>query len=170
MNVNCFFFASILLEKLMTTDDSATALESQLCFGTYKLNRAFNRFYQRAFHETGLTYPKFVILRALEEFGPMNVTELSQRAGVEPNSLSPLLKKMASFDILRRERVAEDERRVVITLTDKGSFILHKARAVADEGFAKLGLDPKQVTEILEFVDQLGKRLDAVDPPKLRLD
>ena len=59
------------------------------------LHHAFGRFYQTAFAETGLTYAKYVMLKALVEKGKMSLSELSARLGVEPNTVSPLAKKMA---------------------------------------------------------------------------
>ena len=145
-------------------------LEKRLCFGAYRLNRAFNRFYQRAFCETGLTYPKYVILSALEEQGAMSVSELSQHAGVEPNSLSPLLKKMSGFGVLSRERLAEDERRVVIDLTERGRELLRQVHDVIARGFADLGLDEAHAHALLEGFEDMRNRLDQANPPRLSLE
>lgn len=154
----------------MTTTDTIPDLDERLCFGAYRLNRAFNRFYQRVFSDTGLTYPKFVILSALHEHGAMSLSQLSNRAGVEPNTLSPLVKKMATFGTLSRERPADDERRIVIDLTDQGRAALAEVRKVVGEGFAELGLDPKAVEAMLASFEDVRSRLDEADPPKLSLD
>ena len=154
----------------MTHSDDTNALIGLLCFNTYALNRAFGRFYQAAFSETGLTYPKFVILTALEEAGPLTVSELSARAAVEPNTLSPLLKKMASFGLISRQRAEEDERRVVLALEDKGRAVLKRAHAVVMEGFAGLGLDADAVAEAVTFLREARVAVDDADPPKLDLD
>lgn len=154
----------------MTKTSSSLPLDKRLCFGTYRLNRAFTRFYQRAFAQTDLTYPKFVILLALEERGPLSVSALSCQAGVEPNSLSPLLKKMANFGVISRDRAPEDERRVVIALTDKGRGMLEKAKSVVDQGFVELGLSPQAVAQLLERFDDLQERLESADPPKLSFE
>lgn len=142
----------------------------RICFNVYAVNRAFGRFYQAAISESGLTYPKFVILNTLKDAGPLTVSDLSTRAGVEPNTLSPLLKKMASFGVLTRERDPEDERRVMIALTETGRTLLARADAVVQQGFAELGLDYEQSQQAVQFLDQLRTRLDAIDPPKLRID
>ena len=142
-------------------------LASLLCFHAYALNRSFARFYQAAFGESGLTYPKFIVLTALKDFGPMTVSELSARAAVEPNTLSPLLKKMASFDLINRERAEEDERRVVLSITEKGSTVLSRAHAVAMQGFEALGLDADGVEQAVAFMRDARKRVDATRPPQL---
>ncbi len=143
---------------------------NRICFNIYAANRAFGRFYQAAISESGLTYPKFVILNALKDAGPLTISDLSTRAGVEPNTLSPLLKKMADFGVLTRERDAQDERRVMIALTEKGRLLLERADAIVQQGFAELDLDFAQAMQSVQFLDTLRKRLDEVDPPKLRLE
>jgi DNA-binding MarR family transcriptional regulator len=146
-----------------------TALSELLCFNVYALNRSFGRYYQAAFSETGLTYPKFVILMSLERDGRLSVSDLSARAGVEPNTLSPLLKKMASFDIISRNRCEGDERRVEIAITPLGQQILTRARDVIGQGFAELGLDPAEVDRTVKFLEAARAKVEGANPPKLDL-
>ncbi|WP_415919803.1 MarR family winged helix-turn-helix transcriptional regulator [Tateyamaria sp. SN6-1] len=154
----------------MTDASADTDLANQLCFGAYSLNRAYGRYYQAAFNETGLTYPKLVILMVLDEAGPLTVSELSSRAAVEPNTLSPLLKKMASFDLITRKRAEEDERRVVLTIADKGRVVLARAQKVISDGFAELGLDPVKVAEAVAFLRDARAIIEAAEPKRLNLD
>lgn len=154
------------------TNDQFTDVQftQRLCFNVYAANRAFGRFYQAAISESGLTYPKFVILNALKDAGPLTISDLSTRAGVEPNTLSPLLKKMAKFGVLTRERDAKDERRVMIALTDMGRQLLARADAVVQQGFAEIDLDIEQSMQAVRFLEDLRTQLDKADPPKLRKD
>ena len=153
-------------------DDQQTfdALHELLCFNIYSLNRSFGRYYQAAFSETGLTYPKFVILMALETHGPLSVSALSARAGVEPNTLSPLLKKMAYFGAISRQRAQDDERRVELAITPKGRDMLQRARVVIAEGFDTLGLDPEHMMETMRFLEDTRDKVDQAHPPKLSFD
>lgn len=149
-----------------TNDD----LKQLLCFNIYTLNRSFGRYYQAAFSETDLTYPKFVILMALEADGPMSVSDVSSRAGVEPNTLSPLLKKMATFGIITRQRAEADERRVNVAITAMGRDVLERAKAVIMAGFAELQIDPDEMMDALLFLNDARAKVERADPPKLRLD
>lgn len=145
-------------------------IEGKLCFAAYKVNRAFSRYYQTLFAETGLTYPKYIILSVLSENGPLTVTQLSERAGVEANTLSPLLKRMAEFGVVARDRDAKDERRVLIALTEMGRKVLAAAQTVVEDGFVQLGLDPGDVAKALAFAEVTQRALGAADPPKLTME
>ena len=79
----------------MSKSPSISTFEALLCYNVYALNLAFGRFYQAAFGETGFTYPKFLVLKVLSEQGALSLSDLSARIGVEPNTLSPMVKKMS---------------------------------------------------------------------------
>ncbi len=154
----------------MDKNEISDALHELLCFKVYTLNRSFGRYYQAAFSDTGLTYPKFVILMALDRGGPMSVTDLSVRAGVEANTLSPLLKKMAAFGAITRRRAEDDERRVEIAIAPKGQKALVRAKAVIAEGFDDLNIDPDKMMQVMAFLEETRGKVEGADPPKLDLD
>ncbi|MEM7074085.1 MAG: MarR family transcriptional regulator [Pseudomonadota bacterium] len=154
----------------MTRQTNLLDLKNLLCFNIYSLNRSFCRFYASAFSETGLTYPKFVILMALDSDGPMSVSDLSARAAVEANTLSPLLKKMAEFGTISRHRAKDDERRVELDITPMGRQILDQARDVIAKGFAELDIDPARMAEAMRFLEDARAKVDQASPGKLRLD
>ncbi|SMR81801.1 DNA-binding transcriptional regulator, MarR family [Aliiroseovarius halocynthiae] len=151
----------------MTKKISAQDTYFQLCFEISGLHRSMSRFYQRAFEETGLTYAKYIILVVLENSGPQSVSELSQRAGVEANTLSPLLKKMAGFGTLTRQRAEDDERRVEIAISDKGQKMLDRAKMVVFQGLSELDIDADALDGAIRLFSETRTKLDAIDPPRL---
>jgi len=150
----------------MTDHAAPPSLDQLLCFNVYSLNRALGRFYQAAFSDTGMTYPKFVVLSALHEAGPLAVSELSARVGMEPSTLSPLLKRMAEYGVLTRQRAAEDERRVVIALSDMGRHALEQVRAVVLDGLKGLDLDPDKTGQLVDALGAARARLEGADPAR----
>jgi len=163
-----FIFVTEMLSQMVMSDNAPNeTLEAKLCFNAYRLNRSFARFYQTIFADSGLTYPKYVILTVLAENGALSITELSERAGVETNTLSPLLKRMASFGVITRERDPKDERRMVLTLTGKGAKALEIAKEAVDRGFDQLGLDPSEVRKLIALMAKVQDRLGEADPASL---
>ncbi len=139
-------------------------LEQLLCFNVYSLNLALSRFYKAIFGNTGMSYPKFVVLSALEEAGSLTVSELSRYAGMESSTLSPLLKRMAEYGVLTRVRSPKDERRVMIELTDMGREAVAKAREAVLEGLKELELDPIQTDQIVKALGMVRARIEGVEP------
>jgi len=144
-------------------------LNDMACFQVYTLHHAFGRYYQAAFAETGLTYAKYVILKALAEQTEMSLSELSARLGVEPNTVSPLAKKMAGFGVIERVRDSDDERRIVLRLTRYGLDILKAADQAAIQSFADLGLSPDDASQAIAVMSRLRTAVEKANPERLIL-
>ncbi|MEM9349881.1 MAG: MarR family transcriptional regulator [Pseudomonadota bacterium] len=144
-------------------------LAEHICHQAYALDRALNRAYQTAFASTGFTYPKYIVLLALDEFGPLTIGALSAHAGVETNTLSPLLKKMAESGIVTRTRSEADERQVVIAMTEFGAAVLANAREAAAEIYAAFGLGEKEAAELAQTLSKLRDAVAEAKPSPIKI-
>ena len=116
-----------------------------------------------------MSYPKFVVLSALEGAGQLTVSELSKYVGMESSTLSPLLKRMAEYGVLSRVRSTEDERRVMIELTDMGREAVGMVRETVLDGLKSLDLDPSQTGQIVSTLSAARARIEKAEPaPKLQ--
>ena len=129
------------------------------------LHHAFGRFYQTAFAETGLTYAKYVMLKALVEKGKMSLSELSARLGVEPNTVSPLAKKMAGVGV----RDPEDERRIVLCPTEYGLAILKAADQTVTQNFADLEISAEDRSQAIALMSRLRSAVEQASSKRLEL-
>lgn len=57
----------------------------------------------------------------------INVKSLGEALYLDSGTLTPLLKKMEKEGLVKRQRSEEDERNLIITLTDKGEALKEKA-------------------------------------------
>lgn len=119
-------------------------LEEQLCFVLYAASRAVTTRYRPLLDELGLTYPQYLVMLALWEGDSLSVRELGAALQLESSTLSPLLKRLEAGGLVRRERRADDERSVAIRLTEAGTQLRDKARAVPLAIGDALGLTPEQ--------------------------
>lgn len=108
----------------------AHPLEQQLCFALYSANNAMGRLYRPMLHDLGLTYPQYLVLLALWEKDAQTVGDLGKVLFLESNTLTPLLKRMETANLLRRERSLEDERSVTVSLTETGRTLEEKAHDI----------------------------------------
>lgn len=105
----------------------AMKLANQLCFPLYAAARNVIGFYTPLLKPLGLTYTQYIVLLALWEKDGVSVTELGGRLMLDNGTLSPLLKKMQQAGYIERQRSREDERVVVISLTEAGRALQEKA-------------------------------------------
>ena len=95
-------------------------LDNQLCFPFYSVSRMIIRKYQPLLDELEITYPQYLVLLVLWETDSMPVNDIAKRLFLQTNTVTPLLKRMESQGIITREKATNDERKVIVQLTDKG--------------------------------------------------
>ena len=78
----------------------------------------------------GLTYPQYLAMMVLWEQDGLTVGEISTRLLTDPGSLTPLLKRLEAEGLLSRTRSREDERVVIVELTEQGRALRDKARGI----------------------------------------
>ena len=100
--------------------DALLQLDHQLCFALYSTSLAMTRVYKPLLDKLGLTYPQYLAMLVLWEQDGLMVSELGDKLFLDSGTLTPLLKRLEAFGLVSRVRAVEDERRVLITLTDSG--------------------------------------------------
>jgi MarR family transcriptional regulator, organic hydroperoxide resistance regulator len=111
-------------------NDDALRLNNQLCFALYSTSLAMNKVYRGALKDLDLTYPQYLVMLVLWEGEGLKVTEIGERLFLETATLTPLLKRLETRGVLRRDRSAEDERQVIVSLTQAGRELKARAHAV----------------------------------------
>lgn len=99
-------------------DTQPSKLNHELCFQLYVASKEIIRLYKPYLDELGLTYTGFLAMQAVED--QMSVSELGSHLYLDSGTLSPLLKKLEKQGLLTRSRLPEDERSVVLMLTEAG--------------------------------------------------
>ena len=102
-------------------------LENQLCFPLYAAAKEVVRKYKPFLDELDLTYTQYITMMVLWENESMNVKELGSRLYLDSGTLTPLLKKLESKGYITRCRCKEDERNLIIKITDKGDALKEQA-------------------------------------------
>ena len=112
--------------------DEILLLDNQLCFALYSASLAMTKFYKPLLDPLGLTYPQYLVMLVLWEGDGLTVSRLGDRLALDSGTLTPLLKRLESSDLVRRLRDTADERRVLLHLTSAGRALKAKALAVPE--------------------------------------
>lgn len=108
-------------------DDPALILENQLCFPLYAAARKVTGLYTPYLKQIGLTYTQYLVMMVLWEKDGIRISDICGRLRLDTGTVTPMLKKMEDEGFLNRSRCADDERTVLITLTEKGRELKEKA-------------------------------------------
>jgi DNA-binding MarR family transcriptional regulator len=132
-----------------------------VCFSLYAATRATNQVYRSLLDPWGLTYPQYLVLVLLWEHEGMSVREVGEQLELDSGTLSPLLRRMEQAGFLRRARSQQDERVVIVSLTDRGqglkADLAHVPACIADGS----GLSLEQARELVEMLRRFGAAMHA---------
>ncbi len=112
----------------MEQNFDALKLDNQLCFPLYVCAKEIVKRYKPFLDEIGLTYTQYITMMAMWEHEELSVKELGKLLFLDSGTLTPVLKTLEKKGFLSRCRSAEDERILIVTLTEQGSAL--QARAV----------------------------------------
>ncbi|MFB7336409.1 MarR family winged helix-turn-helix transcriptional regulator [Streptomyces adustus] len=145
-------------------DAEPLLLDDQLCFALYAAQRAVTAAYRPLLDELGLTYPQYLVLLVLWERGEITVKELTEALRLDYGTVSPLLKRLESAGLVRRERSAHDERSVLVAVTGRGEALRERAARLPGALLTATGLDTAAVLRLREELWELtGRALGAAE-------
>ncbi|OGB34656.1 MAG: MarR family transcriptional regulator [Burkholderiales bacterium RIFCSPLOWO2_12_FULL_61_40] len=130
----------------------ALLLDNQLCFALYSASLAMTKLYKPLLDALDLTYPQYLVMLVLWEQDKLGVTALGERLSLDSGTLTPLLKRMEQAGLLVRQRSAEDERRVQVSLTSRGVQLKTRAATVPACVVAQTG---RPIPELMALTRQL---------------
>ncbi|MEV7346506.1 MarR family transcriptional regulator [Streptomyces sp. NPDC093544] len=142
-------------------DGDFLRLDNQICFSLNAASRAFGAVYRVLLKDLGLTYPQYLVMLVLWERGELPVKKVGEHLRLDSGTLSPLLKRLETAGLLRRERSARDERSVHVHLTDEGVALRERALVVPRRIAAATGASLEEIQELRTRLDHLTAALDA---------
>ena len=144
-----------------TNKTESLRLDDQLCFGLYAASRAVTALYRVVLDDLGLTYPQYLVMLALWEEDERLVKELGTLLNLDSGTLSPLLKRLEKSGLVRRDRQADDERSVRISLTEDGVRLRDRARGIPKIIGEAMGLDAAGLARTRAELDRLTESVNA---------
>ncbi len=142
------------------TKDDMLKLDNQLCFVLYAASRVLTKLYGPFLAKLNITYPQYLVMLVLWEHDALSVTDICKRLYLDTGTLTPLLKRLEANDLIMRKRLAEDERKVMVTLTAQGNALKKQATSVPEELFCRSGLTVDEFLSIKQNVGALLQRMD----------
>ena len=142
------------------------ALDQQICLPLYAASRAVTRRYAELLADVGLTYPQYLTLLALwESGGPLSVRDLGARLHLDSGTLTPLLKRMEAAGLVQRVRDGRDERRVLVSVTDRGWQLRDRVADVPQRLAGGMGMTQEQGAALRSLLDTVIDALEGDPPP-----
>jgi DNA-binding MarR family transcriptional regulator len=133
----------------------ALKLENQLCFPLYACAREVVKKYKPFLDDIDLTYTQYVTMMVLWEKPSVTSKEIGERLHLDSGTLTPVIKKLAEKGLVTRARSAEDERNLVVALTDAGLALRDRAACIPDQMGKCICLSPEDAGTLYRILYQL---------------
>ncbi len=136
-------------------------LDQQFCFAVYACAREITKLYHPLLKDLGITYTQYITLLALWEKDRVTVKELGGRLYLDSGTLTPLLKKLEASGYVTRTRDPEDERNVLIELTEEGRALKLKACDIPERLFEQAGATVEEIVAVREQMTSLLHKIHS---------
>ena len=137
-------------------------LENQICFPLYACAKEIVKAYKPYLDELDLTYTQYITMMVLWEHEQLRVKEVGKYLYLDSSTLTPLLKRLEEKGYVTRRRSAEDERDLIVTITDAGKALREKALTVPQRLAACVELEPDKARflygVLYELLGKLGEK------------
>ena len=138
----------------------AMKIENQLCFPLYAAARAVTSLYTPYLKEMNLTYTQYIVMLVLWEKDGVTVGDICKKLMLDNGTGSPLLHKRSTLGSLERNHSKDDERSVLIYLTEQGRALQEQAKDIPVKVGKCVKLSPEKAKQLYSLLYELLEEHD----------
>ena len=127
-------------------------LENQLCFPLYAASREMIKQYRPYLDCLDLTYTQYIAMLVFWEQKKINVKELGKKLYLDSGTLTPVLKSLEAKGFVRRYRSTEDERVLIVEITEAGEALKEQAVEVPYKVASCVGLEAEDAIQLYQLL------------------
>ena len=136
----------------------ALKLKNQMCFPLYACSKEIVKAYKPYLDELDLTYTQYITMMVMWEHRELRVKDIGAYLFLDSSTLTPLLKRLEEKGYVVRKRSAQDERDLIVTLTENGEALKERAVTVPERLSACVELDAQKAQTLYALLyEVLGK-------------
>lgn len=141
-------------------------LDHQLCIALYNASRAVNGCYRPLLDELGITYSQYAVMLVLWERGTTTLRDLGAALHLDSGTLSPLLKRLETIGLVRRERHPADERMLDVRITPAGEALRARAAAAQHTVESMTRYEADELARLRDELNALSERMRSAPRPE----
>ena len=130
-------------------------LENQICFPLYVAAKEVVKRYRPLLDPLGLTYTQYIAMMVMWEHKSVTVGKLCELLCLDTGTLTPMLKKMEAAGLVERRRSKDDERSVIVTITETGEALRAKASEIPARMAQCVSLSAEDAVKLLELLNKI---------------
>ena len=138
-------------------------LQNQVCFPLYACSKELVRQYSPHLKKLDLTYTQYVVMMVMWEKETISSRELADSTHLDYGTLTPVLKRLEKVGYITRKRSPEDERLLILTLTDAGKKLKEKAVGIPSCMAKCMGLTADEFKQLYLLTYKALKNMESIE-------
>ena len=145
--------------------DQAADLAENILIALRRVIRAIDLHSRNLVQSHGLTGPQALLLTEIVRNGSMTGSELAKRASLSQATVTDVVKRLESRGLLQRERDSSDKRKLLLSVTAKGSeLVMHSVPLLQERFMDRLHeLKEWEQTQLLASLQRIAEMMNAED-------
>lgn len=134
-------------------------LEKQICFPLYACAKEVVKQYRPFLEPMNLTYTQYLAMMVFWEERKINVKELGEKLYLDSGTLTPVLKSLEQKGYVHRYRSTEDERVLLVEITEAGDALREQARDIPEKITNSINMDSQEIVELYDLLHKILEKL-----------
>ncbi len=114
----------------MSMNCDCLEFENDVFFALYAVSKEITRRFNAELEGLNLTYTQYITMSILWEHGSQSMKVLCKKLYLDSGTLTPVLKALENKGYVTRSRSFEDERVLIVSLTEEGTALKDRASAI----------------------------------------
>lgn len=123
-------------------------LSNQICFPLYVCSKEINKRYAPLLKDLDLTYTQYITMMVMWEKETIDMRTLEKMLYLDSGTLTPVLKKLESKEYITKTRSKEDNRNMIISITQNGLELKNTALKVPKKIGCNICLDENEALQL----------------------
>ena len=136
-------------------------LNYQLCFPLYACAKEVVKKYRTFLDEINLTYTQYITMMVMWEHPTISAKEIGEKLYLDSGTLTPVLKSLAEKGYVTRQRSTEDERVLIVKVTDLGLQLRDKALSIPSHVATCISLSKEESYTLYNLLYKILNGLDV---------
>jgi len=140
-------------------------LQDEVLVSLRRIIRATDLHSRKLGKQTGLTTPQLVIIQAIGNLKEPTVSDIAKAVSLSLATVTTILNRLESNDLVHRTRSKVDRRRVIVTLTEAGENMRSQAPKPLQDRFVDRfsKLESWEQHQIVAALERVATMMDAED-------
>ncbi|WP_422070827.1 MarR family winged helix-turn-helix transcriptional regulator, partial [Staphylococcus simulans] len=116
-------------------------LDHDLCFLFYITTKEVINRFNKFLKQYNISFPNYMVLSYIEDDEEVFVKTLCNKLFLDSGTISPIVKRLEKKNLVIRKRLPEDERKVMLSLTEEGKELKAQFKNISTQVINQLNLD-----------------------------